>query len=137
MKSQTCFDLHKRKTKSEKSTCGQYFKRKNCDQIVNMKLHKRSHECGEHYCQTCKDFFADDQQCYVQPVDGTINRYSRRYQNKSKYIYFDFESTQDCLLQFEEGYRPDKREGKAMIRNRYNYPTPPIRDQRERNTNTK
>lgn len=36
LKNQTCFELHKRKSKSEKSTCDQNFKCKNCDQIVNM-----------------------------------------------------------------------------------------------------
>ena len=30
-----------------------------------------------------------------------------------------------------------KIEGKAMIRNRYNYPTPPIRDIKGKETNTK
>ena len=69
-----------------------------------MKLHKRSHECGEHYCKTCKDFFTDDHQCFMQPVEQ-LTDIKEQTKNKIKYIYFDFESTLDCLLQCEEGYR--------------------------------
>ena len=69
LKNNTCFELHKRKTKSEKSTCDQNFKCKTCDQIVSMQLHKRSHECGEHYCKTCNDFLTEDHQCHMQPIE--------------------------------------------------------------------
>ena len=41
----------------------------------------------------------------MQPVEQ-VTFIQEQTKNKTKYIYFNFESTQDCLLQCEEGYRP-------------------------------
>lgn len=106
LQNQACFELHRKKSKSEKSTCEQYFRCKKCDQIINMRLHKRSHECGEQFCKTCKDFFENDHQCYMLPTEQeTVTK--QQSKDKMKYIYFDFECTQDSLLQCTDGYNPN------------------------------
>ena len=101
LKHSTCFELYRRKTKADKSIREQYFRCTKCDQI-NMRLHKRNHECGEQYCKTCKDFVQDDHKCYMQPVERD-NDTKDPYDRKFKYIYFDFECTQDNLLQCTKG----------------------------------
>lgn len=45
------------------------FQVQKCDQTVNMERHKKAHICHEAYCKTCKDYFSEDHQCYMQPVD--------------------------------------------------------------------
>lgn len=106
---QTCFGLHKKKSEKGKSTCETYFKCKLCDQVINMRFHKRSHVCGEHYCKICKDFFENGHQCYMQPVCNDTELTTapeKRRNSKLKYIYFDLECTQDVLLQCSQGYNP-------------------------------
>ena len=87
-------------------TCETYYKCKNCDQTVNKKLHKKVHVCHEVYCKTCKDFFTEDHQCYMQPVetDTTSNKKTAKKRGHFQYIFFDFECTQDDVLQCEQGY---------------------------------
>ena len=99
-----CFELHKRQTKLGKSTCEKYFKCNKCDQTINMKYHKNQHVCGENYCKVCKDFFQEDHRCYMQPTDSEKSDNQR--QATLKYIFFDFECTQDILLQCSEGFKP-------------------------------
>ncbi|KAL5010933.1 hypothetical protein ScPMuIL_013238 [Solemya velum] len=101
--------MHKEKRNCAKSTCELYYKCKDCCQTVNMNKHKKAHKCNEQYCKTCKDFFEDDHQCYMQPEENEADDNSK--QNKSdeksvKYIFFDFESTQDDRLECELGYLP-------------------------------
>lgn len=99
-----CFELHKRKSKLGKSTCEKYFKCNKCDQTINMKYHKNQHVSGENYCKVCKDFFQEDHRCYMQPTDSEKSDNQR--QATLKYIFFDFECTQDVLLQCSESFKP-------------------------------
>ena len=109
-KNDTCFRMHmERKSEGGKSTCDMYFKCKDCSQTVNMNRHKHSHRCHEVYCKTCKDFFGEDHLCYMQTVDTEAwlneNHNSKRH---FSYIFFDFECTQDDLLQCTQGYTTGK-----------------------------
>jgi hypothetical protein len=49
--------MHKQCSSSDQSTCNTYYRCQNCNQSVNTMLHKRSHQCGEHFCRTCKECF--------------------------------------------------------------------------------
>ena len=59
------------------------------------------HTCGNVYCKTCKDYYPSEHQCYMLPVD-----YNDR-QKKQTYIFFDFECTQDDMIQCQQGYQPN------------------------------
>ena len=110
-KNETCVFMHRRNFSSGRSTCQMYYKCKDCGQTVNMGRHKKPHTCNEAYCKTCKDFFNEDHQCYMQPVceDGTEITDNKKKPKETKYIFFDFECTQDSLLECESGYLPDEK----------------------------
>ena len=70
--------------------CDEYFKCKTCDKIVSVKQlqkFKREHECSMVFCTRCQDYFSVGHQCCVQrePHEKVT----------AKYIYFDFECTQE------------------------------------------
>jgi hypothetical protein len=62
------------------------------------------HTCGNVYCKTSKDYYPSGHQCYMLPVD-----YNDR-QKKQTYIFFDFECTQDDMIQCQQGYQLDDNE---------------------------
>ncbi|VDI57671.1 Hypothetical predicted protein [Mytilus galloprovincialis] len=79
--------------------------------------HKKEQKCGEVYCKTCKDYIEPEHLCFMMPlqddkkispiaVDDT--KWKRNTQdadpNPKVYIFFDFECTQDDLVQCEQGY---------------------------------
>lgn len=106
---QTCFAQHKSKTKHGLSTCELYYRCKDCNQLINRSKHKKAHLCGEMYCKTCKDYFSDDHLCYMIPVEAKeeIENNNKKEKKDSKYIFFDFECTQDSRLECCDGYLPD------------------------------
>ena len=108
----TCLDMHNLKHDSNQSTCQTYFKCKDCDQTINIKRHKKLHVCHEQYCKTCKDFVSEDHSCYMQPVDDSDEQ-KKKTPKTLKYIFFDFECTQDDQLECENGYLPDEN-GKCI-----------------------
>lgn len=106
-----CFELHKQVAKSGISTCKSYYRCKTCNQTINQKMHKKSHMCGEVYCKTCKDYFDHDHACYMLPVYTEENQNKSDPENDNKkddrsvYIFFDIECTQDDLIECEFGYQ--------------------------------
>jgi hypothetical protein len=105
-KSDMCYQMHLKISDAGKSTCNTYFKCNNCDQTVNMDRHKKAHVCHEIYCKTCKDFVTEEHLCYMQPVtdNPTPSEKCKEKDECMSYIFFDFECTQDEILQCEEGY---------------------------------
>lgn len=108
---QTCFSLHLKKTETGKSTCDIYYRCQLCKQLINRLKHKNVHVCGEKYCQTCKEYFEEGHQCYMQQVDNDDERNTdtKKKQNNVEYIFFDFECTQDSRLECQDGYLPGAR----------------------------
>ncbi|XP_052778720.1 uncharacterized protein LOC128216186 [Mya arenaria] len=68
-----------------------------------MRKHKKPHVCNETYCKTCKDFVEEDHQCFMQPVEEDEPTTATDNTKDIKYIFFDFECTQDQQLQCEKG----------------------------------
>ena len=101
---QTCFNLHLKKTENGKSTCEMYYRCKDCEQLINRSKHKSAHICGEAYCQTCKDYYAEEHQCYMQPTDDDDKNNASKTDQKTTYLFFDFECTQDTRQECEKGY---------------------------------
>ncbi|XP_052090772.1 zinc finger protein 160-like [Mytilus californianus] len=123
-KGEHCYNLHIRTTSKGHSTCNSYYRCKVCSQTINKNMHKKTHKCGESYCKTCKDFFEVGHLCFMLPVvgdrqqkhKGTGNRnqdnedmsfpVDESDSNRQVYIFFDFECTQDDLLECPDGYQP-------------------------------
>ena len=93
LKNKTCFVKHKELTKHGNSTCHTHHKCTTCNQLINKKMHKKPHQCGERYCKTCTDLFEEGHKCYmlpnttkeqIQPVKSTDHEF---VQNESS-IYF-------------------------------------------------
>ena len=70
------------------SKCQQYFFCQGCKKLLDtLKRSKEDHICGEWQCRLCQDYFSGQHLCYM--------RASKQKVSKGKFIYFDFESTQD------------------------------------------
>ncbi|VDI13173.1 Hypothetical predicted protein [Mytilus galloprovincialis] len=111
-----CFQLHAKKTSQGRSTCTSYYRCTECGQSINRKMHKKVHQCGEVYCKTCKDYFQPGHLCFMMPLqdgkklssiaddDTKLKRNTQDEDPLQVYIFFDFECTQDDLVQCEQGY---------------------------------
>ena len=104
-KDATCYANHKR-VRSEKgewkTVCQQYYKCSTCQQFINRRLYKGyEHKCGESFCGICKKFCPIGHKCYIQPVNDDLKKKKgetndeKADPDKLKYIFFDFECTQD------------------------------------------
>lgn len=62
-KGSDCYEHLRKSTNNGLSTCYSYYRCKLCTQIINKKMHKKGHKCGEPYCKTCKDYFDPDHLC--------------------------------------------------------------------------
>ena len=65
-----CFDFHKKMTVNGSSTCHSMYRCKGCETTINKKLSSKVHKCGDKYCNVCKDFFSEEHQCYMMPVQN-------------------------------------------------------------------
>ena len=102
-----CFDMHINETEKGNSTCKCYHRCEQCNQLLNVKLHKKAHQCGEIYCKTCKDFYLPGHECHMQPYDHDKTSTDK---NQS-YIFWDLECMQDDIIQCEEGFAVDPETG--------------------------
>ena len=71
-KGEVCYELHKKETKTGKSTCKLYYRCKDCLQTINKEMHKKAHTCGERFCKRCQDFYDPGHMCYMTPVLSEI-----------------------------------------------------------------
>ncbi|CAG2191938.1 unnamed protein product [Mytilus edulis] len=115
-KSAKCYEMHKQETSTGKSTCYTNFRCRKCNQSVYTKLHKTAHKCGEHYCKTCKDYVPEEHKCYMLPacpdnidtlkhdVKPGENAKQLKKKHTKTFIFFDFECTQNKVLQCDMGF---------------------------------
>lgn len=110
-----CFNLHRRLTTKGNSTCSLIYRCKDCNSTVNTKLSKKQHICGNVYCDICKDFFEEGHMCYMLPAENkTVSNPMADEEtdmfdvdHDKVFIFFDFECTQEDIVQCEEKYNPD------------------------------
>lgn len=86
-------------------------------------MHRKEQQCGEVYCKTCKYFYEVGHLCFMHPVEGHRQLKQKGHGNAHPeieksvdveesdakpqvYIFFDFECTQDDLLECTDGYQP-------------------------------
>ena len=106
-RSANCFERHQIKKprkdlkKALKSECDLWWKCLRCYKVLNKAKRDPSfHKCGEWYCFTCKSYQYDsDHLCFQR---------ARKHTNTDnfKYIFLDFESTQNEIMNCEKGYAP-------------------------------
>ena len=100
--SSICFNTHK-----ESGACDKFWKCRDCNKKYDTKrFDKKTHQCGDFWCNNCKGVVHKDHKCYMIPKP--IKNIS------DKYIFFDFEATQNegihkvnlCVSQYFETSRP-------------------------------
>lgn len=73
------------------SPCDNFFMCPTCTRLVNRsKRPTEKHKCGEHFCKQCETYVDDDHYCYY--------RIKKQKQISNKYLFFDYECTQDCRV---------------------------------------
>ena len=85
------------------SQCEKWWRCFRCYKVLKTDIRKKEdHVCGEYFCKTCKKYVLDDHQCYLR---------AKECKDKfiPKYIFFDFECSQDDLSECENGYIPQKK----------------------------
>ena len=87
-------------TVSGASQCKKWWKCRTCYKVVNVeKGKKEEHQCGEYYCSSCEIYVLEDHLCYLRAIPAKEDFIS-------KFIYFDFECSQDSRMECSEGYKP-------------------------------
>lgn len=97
------------------STCQTYYRCRQCSSTVDRNKSRQLHVCCHRYCDTCKMFMSKDHVCYIKTTEEEeatkmlkIKRNKRVEDDDDvqKWIFFDFECTQDEIIQCNEGYKP-------------------------------
>ena len=106
-RSPECFQRHlEKKTKQVDgkeitlSQCDQFWRCTTCKRVIDRS--KRSadlHKCAEWLCKCCLTWVTGNHRCYLFPDEPK--------KPVKKFIYFDFEATQDSKAQCEYGFTPD------------------------------
>ena len=113
-RSEDCFNQHKKVPVHKKgenkgevsgpSQCKKWWKCRTCYKVLNVeKRKKEEHQCGEYLCTSCEQYVMEGHLCYLRatPVKEDFI---------PKFIYFDFECSQDEKSVCENGYKPLKKE---------------------------
>lgn len=104
-RSYDCFERHMMTTNRkdvnkgeiEISQCLEYWRCPTCKKVVNrFKRPVNLHNCDEWLCKSCKTWVTGNHKCYIFPEDPK--------KIVKKFIFFDFEATQDTIAQCAEGY---------------------------------
>ena len=107
-----CFTRHLEKKPSKKvkkgekirplmSQCDIWWKCRTCKQTIDRTKRKPTeHRCGEWFCYTCQNYFVDDHQCFHRAKKPTNT-------GNFRYIFFDFECSQDTMIECEKGHTRD------------------------------
>ncbi|XP_069109808.1 uncharacterized protein [Argopecten irradians] len=102
-----CFNEHKtprvRKfSDNPKSDCELYWRCTQCKRLVETrKRNPEEHECGEWQCQCCKEYVHVGHLCYVRALEPK--------KSSSKFIFFDFECSQeDDVIQCEDHHAAER-----------------------------
>ena len=114
-RSDACFARHsEKKTRKGKkkdkngripilSECDMWWKCPSCTKTLDRTKRKpEQHVCGEWVCMTCRKYQNSEHHCFHRARKSTNT-------NEFKYIFFDFECTQDRVMECSQGYSPGVR----------------------------
>ena len=86
--SDKCFSNHIKEDKKGNCPCNRVWKCRDCKKIINREDQTpEQHTCGDYKCRNCNKMVSKDHKCYMMPTSKT--------EPSEKYIFFDFEATQD------------------------------------------
>ena len=101
-----CYLLHKeareykigaKKGEERLSLCDTFHRCKKCTKIIDKtKRDFKSHICGEWFCRCCGEYVVNDHLCYYRIKKPKIT--------SGRFLYYDFETCQDTVIQCENGY---------------------------------
>ena len=98
-RSQKCYQRLSTKIKG-RSECETWWKCTTCYKVINMtKREKEDHRCGEYHCTSCNKYVMRDHLCYLRSI-------SAKEEFIPKFIFADFECSQDERAECTEGYVP-------------------------------
>ena len=106
-KSQGCYDRHMSSTSNsgnelKLSKCQKYWKCPDCNVLlIRQKRSPELHECGEYVCKCCHTYVLGQHLCYQRAEPATAP-------NK-RYVFLDFECTQDSKVSCPKNYAPPPR----------------------------
>ena len=97
-----CFVRHTERKQTKQgvtlSACEKRYQCKICKKTLYRKERPPNvHECGEWKCPCCHEFHTNEHLCYQRAIQDQVT--------DKKMIFFDCETTQDSILQCEEGYK--------------------------------
>ena len=101
-RSQACYERRMSK-QGKHSECEKWWKCPTCYKVVNTtKREIKEHRCGEYRCTSCDKFVLRDHLCYLrsQPAKQDFI---------PKYIFADFECSQDESMECTDGYCPAEK----------------------------
>ena len=112
-RSAVCYAEHKKVTTykfgpkkgqpSGPSPCEKWWKCPTCFKVLRTdKRKKEEHRCGEYQCSSCHKYVMNDHKCYLRATPA------KEYYIP-KFIFFDFECSQDEMSYCVEGYVPDSK----------------------------
>ena len=104
-RSLACFERHVTPTTAKngeevkKSQCEKYWRCTTCKKVVNREERSETkHQCSEWLCKCCRSWVTGNHRCFLFPEEPK--------EPVQKFIFFDFEATQDQLAQCSDGYAP-------------------------------
>ncbi|CAG2234494.1 unnamed protein product [Mytilus edulis] len=98
-----CFQRHIEEKTTKKglsyTECGKRYECKTCRKVlVREERPPELHQCGEWKCVCCRDYQPEEHLCYQRAINTE--------RTEKQMIFFDCETTQDTLLQCENGNLP-------------------------------
>ena len=85
------------------SQCEKWWKCPTCYKVLRMdKRKKEEHVCGEYKCSSCHKYMMDDHKCYLRATPAKEHFIP-------KFIFFNFECSQDEITVCNEGYVPNSK----------------------------
>ena len=98
-RSEKCYQRHSTKNKG-RSQCGTWWKCPTCYKVINTtKREKEDHCCGEYNCTSWEKYVMRDHLCYLRSIPA-------KKEFIPKFIFADFECSQDEREECTEGYVP-------------------------------
>jgi G:T-mismatch repair DNA endonuclease (very short patch repair protein) len=109
--SNICFNNHKTTVQGEAPVCRVLSRCHKCNIFINLKKRNqvktgfKKHCCGEIYCRLCKGYFENGHQCYMQQIGQStpstigMTENNKKTVKKLLYIFYDFEATQETILE--------------------------------------
>ncbi|XP_052759787.1 uncharacterized protein LOC128202760 isoform X3 [Mya arenaria] len=103
-KGQECYTLHKNQTAKGNLTCKTYHRCVHCSKLLTDPCVKENINAVENTVAHVKTV-EKEHQCYMKPEEKIEESDEQEEDNKQTYIFFDFECTQEDIVECESGFK--------------------------------